>query len=158
MSTGPVLVIQFSSKIGSLSGSSINYGFDVRRVTQQDAERMVQTQAAVSLESLIPSHESNCSETTTNWRQTDNHTHYSSLEVDSVHSCRCGQCNVYIDHIWSASHSLLYCIVFSCYWCTLLALNIFLSNIEIEMKLLVSHCGHESNQDLLWNHWIMDLE
>lgn len=32
MTSGPGLLVQFSSASGSLSGASINYGFDVRRV------------------------------------------------------------------------------------------------------------------------------
>jgi len=32
VSSGPALVVQFSSLIGSLDGSSINYGFDIRLI------------------------------------------------------------------------------------------------------------------------------
>lgn len=65
MSTGPVLLIEFSSSIGSLSGSSINYGFDVRRVTEQDFLRKQKDYS-----SSIMNHEntSNCSDAnSTNW-------------------------------------------------------------------------------------------
>lgn len=38
VTSGPSLVVQFSSSLGSLDGSSINYGFDVRVAAQSDQD------------------------------------------------------------------------------------------------------------------------
>jgi len=53
LSEGPVLLIQFSSSSGSLSGSSINYGLDVKRIISSDLENeKMMAQIAASHASL----------------------------------------------------------------------------------------------------------